>query len=108
MSTAFWMTVTWLPAPLSAIMPSSSHCPSRPPATEPMASGIAVAKGILVLASICLPMDTADMLNTVMEDRTPMVSTSKSPSRSITGLMMTPPPIPVSEPTVVARMASKK
>ena len=38
---------------------------------------MAVPKGIFVLASICLPMDTTDMENTVREDSTPMVCTSK-------------------------------
>ncbi len=41
-----------------------------------MARGMAVAKGILVLASICLPMETTDMEKTVMEDSTPMVAAS--------------------------------
>ena len=65
---------------------------------------MAVPKGIFVLAIICLPMDTTDMENTVREDSTPMVCTSKSWSTSISGLMMTPPPMPVREPTVVAPM----
>ena len=55
-----------------------------------------------------IAMETTDMENTVMEDSTPMVCTSKSWSRSIRGLMMTPPPIPVREPTVVAPMAMRK
>ena len=53
-------------------------------------------------------METADMEKTVMEDKTPMVSTSKWCITSISGLMITPPPIPVREPTVVAPMAIKK
>ena len=89
-------------------MSLSIHCPSRPPATLPRARGMAVPKSILAFWAICLPTDTMDMANTVMEDSTPMVSTSKPPSRSIRGLMMTPPPIPVSEPTVVAPMAIRK
>ncbi len=69
---------------------------------------MAVPKGILVRASICLPMDTTDMENTVREESTPMVCTSKPWSTSISGLMMTPPPMPVREPTVVAPMAMRK
>ena len=86
----------------------SSHCPSRPPATLPNASGMAVRKSIFVFCIICRPMETTDIANTVIEDSTPMVSTSNPPSKSINGLMMTPPPIPVREPTVVAPMAMRK
>ena len=87
---------------------SMADSPARPPATEPRARGMAVPKGILVRASICFPMETTDMENTVMEDSTPMVCTSKPWSTSISGLIMTPLPMPVSDPTVVAPMAIKK
>ncbi len=43
-----------------------------------------------------------------LEYRSPMVEASKVPSTSISGLMITPPHIPVSGPTVVAPMAMRK
>ena len=107
-STTFCTTVTAELARRASTITWSSFSPARPPATEPRARGMAVPKGILVRASICLPMDTTDMENTVREESTPMVCTSKPWSTSISGLMMTPPPMPVREPTVVAPMAMRK
>lgn len=76
--------------------------------TEPIPRGRAMSKGIFVFENICLPMDTTAIENTVMELMTPIVRTSKPCSMSMSGFMMTPPPIPVSEPTVVAPIAIRK
>lgn len=89
-------------------MSLSIHCPSQAAGHAAQGQGDGGAEVDLGLLGDLLPTDTMDMANTVMEDSTPMVSTSKPPSRSIRGLMMTPPPIPVSEPTVVAPMAIRK
>ena len=47
-------------------------------------------------------MDTIDMVKTVHEHSTPMVAASYSPITSSTGLLITPPPMPVRAPAVVA------
>ena len=67
-----------------------------------------MSKGSWGREAICLPMDTTDMEKTVMQEMTPMVATSYGCRTSISGLMITPPPIPVMDPAVVAPIAIRK
>lgn len=99
---AFWIMVTNPSLCSILIRRKRTSFPTTPPITDPMPKVSAIFFSNVGSDLTWLPVDTIAMVKTVMLDRMLMEATSKSPRKSITGLMMTPPPMPVMAPRVVA------
>lgn len=83
--------------------------PTTPPTAAPMARGVLI---FIFSAPLPFPLprinDTTDMDNTVHPDKKLMALTEIRPKASNTGLMITPPPIPLIAPMVEAMKLIKK
>lgn len=76
--------------------------PTTPPRIEPPARMELTALSICTSLFLSLINDILAIARTVAADKTPMVGKSKSPKKSNTGLIMTPPPKPAIAPSVEA------
>lgn len=93
--------ITLSPGKLPLIK-SNKYFPRMPPAEAPIANNVVFLISIFTSVFLLLISDTADIARTVHPDIKLMVDTSSPEAASITGLMMTPPPIPLMAPAVVA------
>ena len=87
---------------------SKIHLPATPPAAPPTARRVPCLGSIFVSPPRLLKTDTTLIARTVHPDRKLMVETSMPETASITGLMITSPPMPEMAPRVVETRQIRK
>ena len=109
MRTTAWVMPTRFSSPTAFFSPWNMDFPATPPAAAPTARAVAMRISILAVpARRFFQTDTTDMASTVHPERKLMLLTPMTPVASSTGLMITPPPIPQTDPAVQDRMLTAK